>query len=201
MRHYLDVMHIEKIVCELLLTMILNIKDKFKDDLNFRFDLKEWGIKKLLHLEPIGEEQWSLPYVCYVMNASEWSIFLHVLENIKILDGYSSNISKHVNSKDVRLDGLKNYDYHVLMQELIPIAIRCMLPKNMRMIAIRLCNFYRDIYMKRLFKKDVKKMKARTMTILCDMEKIFLSSFFTVMMHLTIHLVGEVALGDPVFCR
>ena len=33
--HYcLDVMHIEKNMCELLLTMILSIKDQTKDDLN-----------------------------------------------------------------------------------------------------------------------------------------------------------------------
>ena len=39
--HCLDIMLVEKNVCELLLTMILNIKDKIKDDLNFLFDLKE----------------------------------------------------------------------------------------------------------------------------------------------------------------
>ena len=80
MRHYLDIMHIEKNMYELLLTMILNIKDKTKDDLNFRFDLKERGIRKSLYSEPVGGEQWMLSHVCYVMNISKWSIFLHVLE-------------------------------------------------------------------------------------------------------------------------
>lgn len=200
LRHCLDVMHIEKNVCELLLATILNIKDKTKDDLNSRLDLKEWGIRRSLHPEPAGE-QWRLPHACYVMNASERLQFLRVLENIKVPDGYSSNISKRVNSKDVKLGGLKTHDYHVLMQELIPIAIRRVLPKNVRMVVIRLCNFYRDICAKRLLKKDVKEMKARAVTILCDLEKIFPPSFFTVMMHLTVHLAGEVALGGPVFCR
>ena len=106
-----------------------------------------------------------------------------MLENIKIPDRYSSNISKYVNSKDVILDGLKTHDYHVLMQELIPIAIYCVLPKNVRMAVICLCNFYRDICIKRLFKKDVKKIKVRVVTILYDLEKIFLPSFFTIMMY------------------
>ena len=57
LRHYLNIMHIEKNLCELLLAMILNIKDKTKDDLNFRFDLKEWCIRKLLYLESVGKEQ------------------------------------------------------------------------------------------------------------------------------------------------
>ena len=124
-----------------------------------------------------------------------------MLENIKISDGYSSDISKYVNSKDVKLDGLKTYDYHMLMQELIPIAIHRVLSKNMRMVVIHLCNFYRDICTKRLLKKDVKKMKVRTVTILCDLEKIFPPSFFIIMMHLTMHLTGEVALGGLVFYR
>ena len=42
LRHCLDVTHIEKNVCELLLAIILNIKEKTKDDLNSWFDLKEW---------------------------------------------------------------------------------------------------------------------------------------------------------------
>ena len=114
------------------------------------------------------------------MNASERSIFLHVLENIKILDGYLSNISKHVNSKNMRLGGLKIHNYYVLMQELIPIAVHLVLPKNMRMVVTHLYNFYRNIYAKRLPKKDVKKMKARVVIILYDLKKIFLPSFFTV---------------------
>ena len=124
-----------------------------------------------------------------------------MLEDIKIPERYSSNISKHVNSKDVRLDGLKIHDYHVLMQKLIPVAIRRMLLKNVRMVVIHFCNFYRDICMKRLLKKDVKKMKARAVTILYDLEKIFLLSFFIVMMHLTMHLAEKVTFGGSIFCR
>ena len=56
LRHYLNVMHIEKNICRLLLTMILNIKDKIKDNLNFWFDLKEWGIRKSFYPEPIRGE-------------------------------------------------------------------------------------------------------------------------------------------------
>ena len=120
---------------------------------------------------------------------------------IQYLDRYSSITSKCVNSKDVRLDGLTTHDYHVLMQELIPIVICRVLLKNMRMAFIHLCNFYRDICTKKLFKKDMKKIKARVVTILCDLEKIFSPSFFIVMMHLTMHLTREVTLGGLVFYR
>ena len=38
-----------------------------------------------------------------------------LLERINIPDGYSSKILKRVNSRDVRLDGLKTHDYYVLI--------------------------------------------------------------------------------------
>jgi hypothetical protein len=42
--------------------------------------------------------------------------------------------------------------------------------------------------------------KSIVMT-LCDMEKIFLPSFFTVSVHLMVHLVEEVKLGGPTLWR
>ncbi|XP_058111740.1 uncharacterized protein LOC131255060 [Magnolia sinica] len=50
-RHNLDVMHIEKNVCEILIALMLNTTGKTKDDANARRDLKRLGIKKRLWLE------------------------------------------------------------------------------------------------------------------------------------------------------
>ncbi|XP_058100727.1 uncharacterized protein LOC131245347 [Magnolia sinica] len=47
-RHNLDVMHIEKNVCEILIALMLNTTGKTKDDANARRDLKRLGIKKRL---------------------------------------------------------------------------------------------------------------------------------------------------------
>ena len=55
LHHCLDVMHIKKNIYKLLLEMILNIKDKIKDDLNSLFDLQEWGSKRSLHPKLVGE--------------------------------------------------------------------------------------------------------------------------------------------------
>lgn len=44
--------------------------------------------------------------------------------------------------KDLKLQGLKSYDCHVLMQQLLPIAIRCVLLKHVKEAVIRLCFFF-----------------------------------------------------------
>ena len=38
--------------------------------------------------------------------------------------------------------GLKSHDYHVLMQQLLPVVIRGMLPKGPRHSITRICGFF-----------------------------------------------------------
>ena len=53
-----------------------------------------------------------------------------VLSGVKVLSGYSSNIARYFSSD--KISGLKSHDYHVLMQQLLPVAIRNVgLPKQM----------------------------------------------------------------------
>ena len=43
-RHCIDVMHVEKNVCDSVIDTLLNIQGKTKDDLNTHQDLVEMGI-------------------------------------------------------------------------------------------------------------------------------------------------------------
>ena len=45
-----------------------------------------------------------------------------VLGGVKVLSGYSSNNARCFNSD--KIEGLKSHDYHVLMQQLLSVAIR-----------------------------------------------------------------------------
>ncbi|XP_045083551.2 uncharacterized protein [Aegilops tauschii subsp. strangulata] len=54
LRHNLDVMHIEKNICENLIGTILNMEGKTKDTLNARLDLQDLNIKEELHLRKDG---------------------------------------------------------------------------------------------------------------------------------------------------
>jgi hypothetical protein len=54
-RHNLDVMHIDKNICESLIATILNIPRKTKDTIKARLDLKDLGIKKELQFRETGD--------------------------------------------------------------------------------------------------------------------------------------------------
>jgi len=45
-RHCIDVMHVEKIVCDSLIGTLLNIKGKTKDGVNARLDMIEMNIQR-----------------------------------------------------------------------------------------------------------------------------------------------------------
>lgn len=60
-RHNLDVMHIEKNICEIVVGTLLNIEGKSKDHLKARLDLVNMGIRKEIHPINIGPNKILLP--------------------------------------------------------------------------------------------------------------------------------------------
>ncbi|KAL5580458.1 hypothetical protein UlMin_012900 [Ulmus minor] len=131
-RHNLDVMHIEKNVCKSLIGTLLNIPGKTKDGENARLDMVALGIRE--SLKPVSEEgkRTFLPAACYTLSRSEKIQFCSTLARVKVPTGYSSNIKSLVQMKDLKLINLKSHDCHTLMQQLLPVAIRGVLPKEVR---------------------------------------------------------------------
>ncbi|XP_016559092.2 uncharacterized protein LOC107858817 [Capsicum annuum] len=70
--HNLDVMHVEKNVCDNVIGTFLDIEGKTKDNLNARRDLKEMGIRKDLH--PTQRDgRWYYSATCYSLSSEEKS--------------------------------------------------------------------------------------------------------------------------------
>jgi hypothetical protein len=61
----------------------------------------------------------------YVLNDDEFKVFANTIENLKTPSGHSSNSGKHIRSK--KFGGLKSHDYHVFMQQLLPLGLRGLL--------------------------------------------------------------------------
>ncbi len=120
---------------------------------------------------------------------------------MKVRDEYSSNISRCVQAKQRKLIRLKSYDCHLLMQEYIPIAIRRSLPDNVSFIIIQLCSFLKELCSKVLDYEELENLERRAAMLLCELEKIFPLLFFTIVVHLLIHLPHEARLTGPVLYR
>ena len=92
LRHKLDVMHIEKNVCDNLLGTLLNIDGKTKDTSNARLNLEDLNIQKEIHLQR-QKTKLIKPHATYTLIGSERINFCKFLKSIKFSDGFVSNIS------------------------------------------------------------------------------------------------------------
>ena len=199
-RHVLDVMHIEKNICESLIGTLLDIPGKTKDGVAARLDLLEMNVRT--DLAPrMGEKKTFLPAACYTLSKDEKRKILNSLFGIQLPSCYSSNVKNLVSLKDLKLIGLKSHDYHALMQQLLPVAIRGVLPKHVRDTITRLCFFFNVLCNKVIDVSRMDDMQREIVTILCLLEKYFPPSFFDIMIHLSVHLVREVKLCGPVWYR
>ena len=113
-------------------------------------------------------------------------------------DGYSSNISHCIKLKEHKISGMKSHDNHILMQQLFLIAIRGSLPPEVSRPLIDLSCFFREICSKVLNMEELGALEKRIVMILCELERIFPPFFFTVMVHLVMHLAAETKVADLV---
>ncbi|KAL6564989.1 hypothetical protein OROMI_016439 [Orobanche minor] len=123
------------------------------------------------------------------------------MERYSLLTTMAGNISRCVKIKPPTISGLKRHDNHILMQQLLPIAIRKTLPKCARYPLIRLSRYFRELCSKVEDPREVMFLEKDIAEILCQLEKYFPPTFFDSMVHLTIHLATEVRLGGPIHYR
>ncbi|VVA38659.1 PREDICTED: transposon, partial [Prunus dulcis] len=188
-RHVLDVMHIEKNVCDSIIGTLLEIPGKKKDGIAARLDLLNMGVKT--DLQPkYGERRTRLPPGPWNLSRAEKRAVCNSFYGMKVPEGYYS-----------RLLGLKSHDCHTLMQQLLPVAIRSILEKPARYAITLLCFFFNAICAKMVDVSKLDKLEEDVVVTLCLLEKYFPPSFFDIMVHLVVHLVREVRLCGPVYFR
>ncbi|XP_070660442.1 uncharacterized protein [Malus domestica] len=81
--------------------------------------------------------------------------------------------------------------------QLLPFAIRLVLPKTVTMILLELSAIFRQLCSKES-KEGFKELSSRIALTLCQLEKIFPPTFFDIMVHLPVHLADEAAFAGPV---
>ncbi|XP_073109458.1 uncharacterized protein [Elaeis guineensis] len=200
LRNNLDVMHIARNISSNILGIVLDIKGKTKDTLKGRFDLVDMNIRHNLH-PYIENSKLKMPVATYTLSPQEKIAFCNFLSNLRVPDGFSSNISRCVNINEKKISGLKCHDHHILLQQILPVAIRGLLPKFVCEPLIELSNFFRNLCSKSLKVQDLKQLEDDIVMTLCKLETIFPPVFFDIMIHLPIHLASEAKIGGPVQYR
>jgi hypothetical protein len=141
-------MHVEKNVCEALVGTLLDVPGKIKDTLNAWMDLEEIKLRKDLNHKTLESGSKKLLTVCYNLSKQEKMSLCNCLHGIKVLTGYSDNVSRMVNMKTLKVHFKKSHDCHILIGQFLPIAIGGILPVKIRDTIMKLCSFFNAISQK-----------------------------------------------------
>ena len=193
-------MHIEKNICESILGTLLEIEGKCKDSEKARLDMEQLGIRQDQH-PVIDNDNYTLPPALYFLDKEEKKSLCQFLHGAKMPDGFSSNIRRCVDPNACKVSGLKTHDYHIILQKLLPLVIRKILPEDVVMPLIQLSRFFTALCSKELVEEDLDKLSSSIKETLCRLEMVFPPAFFDIMIHLPVHLAEEAKLGGPVCYR
>jgi hypothetical protein len=163
--HLIDVMHVEKNLCESLLGTLLNTDGKTRDHGHARADLKKMGIRPELWLDD-SVKGTELPISCITLSKDEKKEFCGLLKNVKVPSGYSMNVSRLISFLDLKVaPDVKSHDYHVLLTQMIAVEIRNILPVNVREVIMNFCFFFNAIGQKVLSEEALESLEKGTMKL------------------------------------
>ena len=193
-RHILDVMHCEKNICEALLKFLLGENDTAA----VRLDLQERELRSHLWLQETspGSNKYFMPEAEYVLSAADKATFMQTLRNLRTPSRYVSNTRNKIEKGKLR--GLKSHDFHVIMQQILPLCVRNIENQELASAIIRLSRVFQRVCDK-VISKDSKNQLledvAETMVLL---EKQLPPTAFNIMLHLPYHIVQETFICGPV---
>jgi hypothetical protein len=100
-------------------------------------------------------------------------------------------MSKGVNLLTGKVTGLKSHDYHIWIEQLLSVMVRGYLPEHDWRVLAELSHFFRTLYAKQICPLVIEKLHDLVPELLCKLEMIFPPGFFTLMLHLIVHLIVQ----------
>ena len=100
-----------------------------------------------------------------------------------------------------KLARLKTHNHHVLIQQIMPAAVRNLLKPGLRVAIIKIGCFFMRLCSKVIDPATIPDLMECAAEALCLFEMWFPLGFFDIMMHLPVHLVEELILCGPVHTR
>ena len=105
----------------------MNVRCKTKDNEKASMDVVEFYYREDLELVKLHNRKLSKPKTNYTLTIKDAKSVYKWMTELKMPDGYVSNLSRCANIDKRSLHGMKSHDCHVFMECLLPIAFRSLL--------------------------------------------------------------------------
>jgi hypothetical protein len=126
-------MHFEKN----LIKHVMNIMFGKGDTMLMWKDMKKMNIWSALWPIPKKKErEFKLLTTSYILDLEEMRTFIHIIEGVKTLTRYSNNVKKWIHMETSKLKGLKAHDYHVFMQQILPLCIHTLMSRSLQLLVM-----------------------------------------------------------------
>ncbi|CAM8930615.1 unnamed protein product [Rhodiola kirilowii] len=188
-------MHIEKNVFDNIIGTVLGLEGKTKDDIKARKGLEELGVRRKLWFKPTTpgtSRKEKVSKAPYTVTPSEMLEILELIKDVKYPSGYAGTLKSKINLDDKKFIGLKTHDCHVMYSGCCQFVLDLIYPPNVISPLIALSHWFRRLCCRECEKEEVHRLKVDIVHILCQLECIFPPSFFTSMVHLMVHLPGQI---------
>jgi len=90
-----------------------------------------------------------------------------------------------------KIFGLKSHECHIILQHLLPLAVRKILPEMVSAGVIHISNFFKKLCSPVIRRSDMDSLEADIAETLSLLEAIFPPSFFDIMVDLMVHLPAQ----------
>src|SRR3989337_3870466 len=98
-------------------------------------------------------------HASHALTKEEREIFFECLLSMKVPSGFSSNIKGIINMSEKKFQNLKSHECHVIMTQLLPVALRGLLPENVRLAIVKLCAFLNAISQKVIDPESIERLQ------------------------------------------
>lgn len=162
--------------------------------MNVRQHLQRRGIWPHLQLVQNPRRRGKLlkPAILYMLSDEEFKVFTHTPEMVKMPQKYASDIGKLIQKK--KFVGLKSHDYHVFMQQMMPLGLQGLLKPYPRMVVMRMYKVFCKICTKVYDPSDFQSLPLDVAKSMAILEMEFPPSCFDIMIHLPYHFLRELDL-------
>ena len=109
--------------------------------------MQHLGIRKELHPVELENDQFELSVASWTLKKEEKRALISFFNELKVPMCYCVNPKRLVNMRELKFNygPMKAHDCHVIMTQLLPVALHGILPPKVRAPIIKLCSFFNAI--------------------------------------------------------
>jgi hypothetical protein len=190
-------MHTEKNIAYAIIETLFGASDTVSS----REDFRQLKIRRNLWVEKYDDEKYRKPSAPYVWTKEQHAQFLKLMSQTRFPTGYVSSSIRSQTDMNI-LRGLKTHDYHVIIENILPIVVNISsLEKGPRLEIIRLGLILKRMSLHVLDPSNFDSLREEVVEVLCLLERELPPTIFNISMHLLIHLENELEHCGPVRMR